>query len=81
MINIELLLSVLIGGLSALLCFVSFLSWYRIRSVKVLLAGCAFLVFTVKSILMMLGIITQDEKAIALDFVILVLLYISIVKR
>jgi len=69
------------AGVAGLLFFVSLVSWYRIRSIKVAIVGCAFLVFFLKALLLLLNRITQDINAVIIDTVILVLLYFAIIKK
>ena len=68
-------------GLSGLLFFVSMVSWYRVRHVKFLLVSLAFLAFFFKGVLQLIEFLVQDEKAVMVDFVILILFYVSVVKR
>ena len=79
--DILLFLLIIMTGLSALLLLVSFVSWYRLRSIKLGLVSFAFVAFFVKAILQMFEIITPDEKAVAIDFIILVLLYLAVTKK
>jgi hypothetical protein len=76
-----LFLTVVMTGLAGLLLFVSFASWYRVRSAKLALVGVAFVSFFIKAILLLFGSIIQDEKAVVIDSVILVLLYFAVIKR
>ena len=79
--DITLFLIVIMMGLSGLLCFVSLASWYRLKLVKFGLVSFAFLIFFLKSLLLVFEIIIQDEKAVIVDTLVLVLFYFSVVKR
>jgi hypothetical protein len=79
--DILLFLTVVMAGLAALLLIVSFISGYRLRSTKLALVGLAFVAFLIKALLLILEYITQDEKAVIIDFVILVLLYFAVIKK
>jgi len=60
---------------------VSFVSWYRLKNMKLAIVGLAFLVFFVKALLLVFEIIVQDEKAIIIDFIVVILLYFAVVKK
>ena len=69
------------AGLTGLLLLVSFVSWYRLKNMKLAIVGLAFLVFFVKALLLVFEIIVQDEKAIIIDFIVVILLYFAVVKK
>jgi hypothetical protein len=71
----------MMAGLAGLLVLVSFVSWYRLRSLKLALVGCAFLTFLIKAALLLLNILPQDIRSVVIDFIILVLLYFAIIKK
>jgi len=79
--DLLLFLTVLMAGLAILLFIVSCASWYRLRHLRFALTSAAFAVFICKAILLLSTYIVEDEKAILLDSVILILLYFSIAKR
>ena len=79
--NIFLFLNILMAGLAGLLLLVSCISWYRIRSLKLAFVSLAFVGFFIKAILLIFSIIIQDEKAVIIDSIILILLYFSIIKK
>jgi len=78
--DITLLLTILIIGFSMLLFIISTFSYYRTRSIKLLFVSTAFLIFTIKGILTIIGIISQGNLALGLDFIILLLLYFAVIK-
>ena len=79
--DITLFLTIVMAGLSCILLIVSFASWHRLRSVKFLFVSIAFVGFFIKAILLIFEIIIQDEKAVIIDSIILILLYLSIIKK
>ena len=78
--DITLLLAILIIGFSVLLFIISTFSYYRTRSLKLLFVCIAFLTFTIKGLLTIIGIISQGNFALSLDFIILLLLYFAVIK-
>jgi len=68
-------------GLSFLLLLVSAVSYSRIRDSKMLFLMVAFLVFMVKGMLLVADVVSQSLVLIALDLVIIVSLYLTVVKR
>jgi len=68
-------------GLSFLLLLVSAVSYLRIRDSKMLFLMVAFLVFMVKGMLLVADVVSQSLVLIALDLVIIVSLYLTVVKR
>jgi len=68
-------------GLSFLLLLVSAVSYSRIRDSKMLFLTVAFLVFMVKGMLLVADVVSQSLALIALDLVIIVSLYLTVVKR
>ena len=79
--DISIFLTIIMAGLAGLLFIVSFASWYRLRNIKFILVCFAFGAFVIKAFLLIFGIIIQDEKAIIIDSIILILLYFSIIKK
>ena len=79
--DILLFLSILMAGLSALLLIVSFASYSRLRNIKLLIVGFAFTVFFIKATLLIFEKIAQGDLVIIIDFIIIVLLYFSVVKK
>ena len=79
--EITLFLSILIAGLSTILFIVSMISTARLRNIKFLLVGSAFLVFAIKGLLLFFEFLVQENIAMILDIVIIVLLYFAIVKK
>ena len=79
--NIILFLTIIMAGLSGLILIVSFISWYRIRTAKLAIVGLAFIAFFIKAILLIFELISQDEKSIIIDSLIIVLLYFAVIKK
>ena len=73
-------LTVLFGGLAALLMIVSAVSWFRLRSIKLGLLCIAFCLFIGKAVLLLSGWLHQDLEAILIDVGVIILLYGSVVK-
>lgn len=83
-LNAGVLLAILTLGLSAMLLFVSILSWTRLRNAKLLFAGGAFLVLALQGALWAYrGIVERemDVATVGLDFAVLGFLYASVAKR
>ena len=83
-LNAGVVLAILTLGLSAMLLFVSILSWTRLRSAKLLFAGGAFLVLALQGALWTYrGLVARetDLATVALDFAVLAFLYASVAKR
>lgn len=83
-LNAGVLLAIATAGLSLMLLLVSLVSWARLRSLKLLFAGGAFLVLAVKgSLWAWRGIVERsiDLWSVVLDFAILLFLYASVAKR
>lgn len=83
-LNVGVLLAVVTAGLSVMLLLVSLVSWSRLRSLKLLFAGGAFLVLAAKGALWTWrGVVdrTTDLPSVLLDFAILGFLYASVAKR
>ena len=79
--NIILFLTIIMAGLSGLILLVSFVSWYRIRAVKLVIVSLAFSAFFIKAVLLIFEFIVQDEKSIVIDSIIIILLYLAVVKK
>lgn len=83
-LNIGVVLSILVAGISLMLLFVSAVAYMRLRSLKLLFAGGAFLVLTVKGVLFARrGIVERETDlfAIILDFAVLGFMYAAVAKR
>lgn len=83
-LNAGVLLAIATLGISLMLLLVSALSYARLRSVKLLLAGGAFLVLALQGALWTWrGVVerTTDLPTILLDFAVLAFLYASVAKR
>lgn len=68
-------------GLSLLLTVVSAISFARTRDIKFGLLTTAFALFIVKGALLLLDLVEQSVGLIALDFCIIVFLYLATAKR
>ena len=79
--DILLFLSLLITGFSLLLFFVSIVSYMKLKITKFFIIGIAFLGFTTKGILLLLEIIAQDQLSLILDFFVIILMYLAIIKK
>jgi hypothetical protein len=87
----SLLSTILVGcliGLSLILLLVSLISYRRTGSLRLLLVGCAFLVFMVKGVLLLAFLLLQSlsESAellviVAMDLIIILFLYLAIAKK
>lgn len=69
------------AGFAGLLLLISCASWYRLKAVKLGFVSLAFLALFIKAFLLIFGTIVQDEYAVLIDVVVLVLLYFSVVKK
>jgi len=79
--DIFLFLTIVMAGVSGLLIFVSSVSWHRLRSFKLALVSCAFVIFFIKALLLISEIVHQDEKGVIIDCIILVFLYFAVIKK
>jgi len=79
--DILLFLSLLITGFSLLLFFISIVSYMKLKITKFFIIGIAFLGFTTKGILLLLEIIAQDQLSLILDFFVIILMYLAIIKK
>ncbi len=87
--TIEVFLRVALMGFSLLLFITSVVSYVRVKNNRLLFISLAFAVFFVKGLVLSVAIFnesvdkvfTASEELIALDFVILALIYLGIVKR
>ena len=79
--DIELLLGILIAGFSFLIFLVSITAFIRLRVVKFLILGTAFLTFFIKGFLLLTEFIMQDQIAYVIDLLMILLLYIAVVKK
>jgi len=69
---------VVTAGLSALLFGISMLSYYKVREIKFLFIGSAFLFFLIKSVIFYF---IQNYNVFLFDVVIIVLLYLASVRK
>jgi hypothetical protein len=79
--GITLFLSIAVTGFALLLLIVSTAAYLRLRNMKFIFVGAAFLTFFIKGILLIAGIVGQNEIGSGIDFVILILLYFAAVKK
>jgi len=79
--ELTLFLAIIVAGFAFLLSIVSLLSYYRLRSYKLLFVNVAFLVFFIKGILTIFSFLIQDELGLIIDFMILIFLYLAIIKK
>lgn len=83
-LNLGVLLAIATLGVALMLLFVSILSYARLRSVKLLFTGGAFLVLALEGALWTWrGIVERvtDLPNLALSFLVLAFLYLSVAKR
>lgn len=83
-LNATVVLAIATLGISLMLVLVSFASWARLRSAKLLLAGGAFAVLAAKGALWTWRSVVgrqADVWGAALDFAVLGFLYVSVAKR
>ena len=83
-LNVGVLLAIATLGISLMLLLVSVVSYARLRSLKLLFAGGAFLVLAVEGALWTYrGIVERvtDLPNVALSFLVLGFLYASVAKR
>lgn len=83
-LNVTVVLAIATLGISLMLLVVSLLSYARLRSAKLLLAGGAFLVLAAKGGLWTWRSVVDKEAdvwGVALDFLVLAFLYVSVAKR
>jgi len=80
--EINLFASIVVAGVSLLLFIISILSFSRIRETKILLIGLSFLVFFIKSILIIfLKYYKQSGYFTFFDLLIIFFLYIAAAKK
>lgn len=86
--TIETFLTILLAGLSLLLFVVSALTYRRVKSVKILFVSFAFLLFFIKSLVLIGSLLadTWDDwgmrwELLLFDVVIVVMLYLSIARK
>lgn len=79
--TITLFLIIIMAGLSALLLFLSVISWYRLKNVKLAIISIAFLIFFMKSVFLFLDLLSYDIKTVGIDALILILLYFAVIKK
>jgi hypothetical protein len=79
--EISLFLSILIAGVSTILFIISIISTIKLKDVKFLLVGIAFLAFIIKGLLLTFEFLNQEKIGMILDITVVVLLYLAIVKK
>lgn len=83
--NVQVLLALLVAGLSGLLTVTSAMSALRYKNSKLTLAAAAFAVFLVKGgwllYQLLIPFVEQSIPLMAMDLVILGLMYVSVAKR
>lgn len=86
--EVEIFLRLGFMGLALILMALTFASWHRARESKLLLAATGFGIMAAEGILLSLGTVSADIEAInsimmmvGLNFLALVFLYLSILKR
>ncbi|MCI0480446.1 MAG: hypothetical protein L0213_02520 [Candidatus Dadabacteria bacterium] len=87
--NIDIFLRAALTGFSLLLFLVSAVTYWRIRSQRLLFVCLAFALFFVKGLLLTVGIFSSSvnemfavsTQVILLDFAIMMFLYLGIAKR
>jgi hypothetical protein len=86
--EIEIFFRLAFAGLGLILTMLTLASWFRTRETKVLLAGVGFGMLAVEGILLAAGIFSEDIEAfnsiltiVGLNFLAMVFLYLSILKR
>jgi len=68
-------------GLSGLLFIISLASWYNLRTKNLIFASIAIFAIFFKTLLQILNIFSQNEIAITLDFIVVIFLYFSVIKK
>ncbi len=68
-------------GLSGLLVLISISSWYHVRTWNIVFACVALAAIFTKSILLIIGVVTQNEWGVVLDGIVVIFLYCSILKK
>ncbi len=86
--TIETFLTILLAGLSLLLFVVSALSYRRVKNVKILFVSLAFMLFFIKSLVLIGSLLadTWDDwgmrwELLLFDVIIIVMLYLSIARK
>ena len=79
--EISLFFSILIAGVSSIVFIISMISTVKLKNIKFLLVGIAFLSFLIKGLLLTFELIAQDNLGIILDILVVILLYFAIVKK
>lgn len=86
--EVEIFLRLGFMGLALILMALTFASWHRAREGKLLLAAAGFGIMAAEGILLALGTVSADIEAkntivmmVGLNFLALVFLYLSILKR
>lgn len=83
-LNVSVFLAVSTLGFALMLFGVSLLSYHRLRHPRLAIVGAAFLVLGVKGALSSYRTVVRreaDVAGVALDFLVLALLYLSVAKR
>ena len=86
--EVEVFFRLAFAGLGLILTTLTFASWFRTREPKVLLAGAGFGMLAVEGVLFTAGIFSEDIETyntilmmVLLNFLAMVFLYLSILKR
>lgn len=86
--EVEVFFRLAFAGLGLILTALTFASWFRTRESKVLLAGVGFGMLAVEGIMFIAGVFSEDIETyntiltlVLLNFLAMVFLYLSILKR
>lgn len=87
--NLEIFLRVCLMGFSLLLLITSIISYVKVKNTKLLFVSLAFLGFFIKGLLLTLAVLIGSFKEpfgasmaiLVLDFAILIMIYIAVVKK
>ena len=86
--ELEIFLRLAFMGLAAILTALTVMSWHRTREGKLMLAACGFGVLMAEGLMLAVGIFSEIVEAantmvafVGLNFLALVLLYMSVLKR
>lgn len=84
LLNLSVFLAISTLGVALLLAGVSVLSYRRLRNVNLLVVGAAFVVLAVKGAVHAVRSVVEREVVVVeagLDFLVLILLYVSVARR
>ena len=86
--EIEIFLRLAFMGLGCILTALTLASWHRAREPKLLLAAAAFGIFAAEGLFLAIGIFNEDIESLntmimlaGMNFLALVFLYLSVLKR